>query len=127
MNNNYNIISNNFKIADYIYSSPISISNLELSDNIVEKFGMRISHTTISRYRKKLPKTNIRALLKTRQENIAILKFMIELFKNDLAQKDISIDLKLGISKEILSLIKELNAQVSEEITVFQARDPIEA
>ena len=123
MKSNYNIISKNLDLAHYIYMMPVSISYLELSDKIYEKFGIKISTATLFRFKSNLPKSKINSLRKNRVENINILKFIIEKLKNELTNNN-NVDQKLDISKEILSLIKELDEQINKEIERLQLKDP---
>jgi hypothetical protein len=124
MKSNYNIIANNAEIAYFINDSPINVSNLELSDQIEIKWGLRINHATIARFRKILPKMKVNQLQKERFEHISVLKFLIDSLKEQMSKlSDDQVDAKLEIVREILSCIKECNKLINDEINLQHNRD----
>lgn len=125
MRPNYNIIQNNEDIAFFIYSSPIAMSNLDLSDRISEEFGIQINHATIGRFRKNLPRMKIRKLQEGRQEDILVLKFLIDSLKEQLSKlSEDQADLKLEFAQLVLSCVKESDRLTSEEINWLRDKDP---
>ncbi len=125
MKTNYNIIQNNEDIAFFISRSPISTSNLDLSDQISEEFGIRINHATIGRFRKNLPKMKINQLQKGRHQHILVLKFLIDSLKEQISKLSCDqVDLKLELAQLALSCVKESDRLISEEINWLRDRDP---
>lgn len=127
MNSNYKIIENNYEIAYFIYHASLSTSNLELSDQIYKKWGIRVNNGSIGRFRKNLPRQKVKKLLQNRRENIAILSSIVNLLKEELLDLEKGdIKTKLLLSREILDLIEEVDALTIEEMSYLQDRDPIQ-
>ena len=125
MKTNYNIIQNNEDIAFFISRSPITVSNLDLSDIISQNFGIRINHATIGRFRKSLPKMKINQLQKCRQEYILVLKFLIDSLKEQISNlSSDQVELKIELAQLALSCVKESDRLISEEINWLRDRDP---
>jgi hypothetical protein len=115
----HNVIKEFPEAEYYISIAPITKSALDLSDEIKEKFQIKVSPQTIRNYRKRMPATLIRDLHKERSKNIESLRLLIEILNEQL--KNVSEpNLKLKYVQEISRCIKEIGTLIDDSINYQQ-------
>ena len=111
----YKIIDSFPEIAAYIFSSSINTSSLDLQDEIAQKFDVKVSAQTITKWRKQLPAHKIKCLREEKAKNIMHLQFVVELLKEQVKEIE-DPTLKLKFSQEIIRCVEEINSLIDEEI-----------
>lgn len=111
----HNIIQEFEEVEYYVNTAPITKSALDLSDEIKDKFQVKVSPQTIRNYRKKMPKIKIRHLHEDRIKIIKCLQFLVDVLKEQLESIEDS-SLKLRYIQEISGCIKEMDLLIENEI-----------
>jgi hypothetical protein len=111
----HNIIQEFEEVEYYVNIAPITKSALDLSDEIKEKFQVKVSPATISNYRKKMPKTKIKHLHEDRVKNIKSLQLIVKILEDQL-ENIVDSALKLRYIQEISNCIREMDFLIENEI-----------
>lgn len=119
----YRIIESFPDVEYHVRTAPITQSALDLSDEIKEKFNVRVSPATISNFRKKQPKIRIKDLYKERAKNVESLRFIVEVLKENLEEIE-DPALELRYLQEMVGCIKEIDMLIEDEIKYLKYSGP---
>lgn len=115
MTASYNIVQEFPEMEYYINTSSITKSALDLSDEMKEKFQVKVSPQTIRNYRKKLPSHKIKCLREEKAKNIMHLQFVVDLLKEQVGMIE-DPTLKLKFSQEIIRCAEKIDSIINDEI-----------
>lgn len=115
----YRIIDSFPEVAAFIITSEINTSSLDLQDEILKRYDVKVSAQTITKWLKQLPAHKIKCLREEKAQNIMHLQFVVNLLKSQI--KDIEDPtLKLKYSQEIIKCVEEINLLLDGEVELLR-------
>ena len=113
-----------YKLAYFIWSCSIQDSIPEIINKIKSKFGIKVSYSSVARFRKNLPKMQKLRLEKSRDELIPVIQFVIDHLKSSIKNPNTDNNIRLKLITELREFAKFYNELLSEKLKSIDRKEP---